>query len=743
MLDVNGGVTARQESSLREKLLSVFKKNAVAGSLSVAAQQPLSYIRAAMMINPKYLAQALSPAYWKGSFEEMMQHSGVAVIKDMGKFDMNYGRSMIDYITPEAMQTKLKKTTGKISDAATSLPHKTDAMTWTRMWSAVKLEQAALHPEMDTKSEAFLDMVADHFNDLMRRTQVYDSVMVKSQNMRSNSYLKKVTTSFMAEPTLSLNVLADAWQNIHEKGGKANAAKALATFFLSAAAQAGAKALFGAGRSPNKKKNQEENFWYKFWYNLLSEANPLGLIPGYRQIVDVLTDGELDDDAMGMLGKAVDVFDLVFKLATTGKGSGNTYRDLEDTIGQMVQLGTSVPLKNFMRDFRAMVNWFSGGTMGELTGGGYAQRETSSAVMKYQLIDTIMSEDLLGMINKRLGEAGYKTGVDAYVQRIHDAKKAGDLKAENEMSEYLTLTQIKGDDPAKTLRQKLNKLTKEDDSMSTEDKAKELSENKYGAMTQFITEQYAAGKIDRKTATEMYKKENPKATDKDILKALDKADREKAGYDAKGYTNYTPLMEAIANNSAEDISKAVKYMTANGYEAKNIKTEVNKRIKEQYLKADAKEKIRLQDAMNKAYKALGYTTEDAEKTREKWKEKKKDSSSVMDRAIGIVGSTSGLPARKPKDGIGRYGEGNIDLYNRPVVKNPDGSVSTVRSMSFWDDDEQKEILVPTVVNGRIVSDDEAIDHYYRTGEYLGKFETWQDADAYAEKLHEQQEKMYH
>lgn len=89
----------------------------------------------------------------------------------------------------------------------------------------------------------------------------------------------------------------------------------------------------------------------------------------------------------------------------------------------------------------------------------------------------------------------------------------------------------------------------------------------------------------------------------------------------------------------------------------------------------------------------------------------------------------------------KYGLGNIDLTNRPVVKNEDGSISTVRSISFKDD-SGKEILIPTVVNGKVVSDDEAIQHYYKTGEYLGKFDTVEQANTYAEQLHKQQEKTY-
>lgn len=89
---------------------------------------------------------------------------------------------------------------------------------------------------------------------------------------------------------------------------------------------------------------------------------------------------------------------------------------------------------------------------------------------------------------------------------------------------------------------------------------------------------------------------------------------------------------------------------------------------------------------------------------------------------------------------GQLEQGNINLKNRPVVKNADGSISTVRSMSFNEDG--KEVLVPTVVGGRVVSDREAIDHYRKTGEHLGKFKTPEAATAYAESLHRDQERMY-
>lgn len=89
-----------------------------------------------------------------------------------------------------------------------------------------------------------------------------------------------------------------------------------------------------------------------------------------------------------------------------------------------------------------------------------------------------------------------------------------------------------------------------------------------------------------------------------------------------------------------------------------------------------------------------------------------------------------------------YGKGNINLNNRKKVVNEDGSVSTERSISFFDSNENKEILIPTVIDGKIVSDEEAINHYYQTGENLGKFDTVEEADKYAQELHERQELRY-
>ena len=93
----------------------------------------------------------------------------------------------------------------------------------------------------------------------------------------------------------------------------------------------------------------------------------------------------------------------------------------------------------------------------------------------------------------------------------------------------------------------------------------------------------------------------------------------------------------------------------------------------------------------------------------------------------------------------KYGAGNIDLKNRPQYQNADGTISTVDSWSFNIDG--KEVLLPSVwmKDGkpyRSSNADEILRHYKETGEYLGKFDTVEQANAYAEKLHQEQNQYY-
>lgn len=105
-------------------------------------------------------------------------------------------------------------------------------------------------------------------------------------------------------------------------------------------------------------------------------------------------------------------------------------------------------------------------------------------------------------------------------------------------------------------------------------------------------------------------------------------------------------------------------------------------------------------------------------------------------------------APMPKPPFGPIRPGNINLNSRPVVKNPDGSVSTVRSIGVGTN--QGEVNIPTVApDGRPLQSfilknpyQPAIDRFKQTGENLGTYGTPMAADAFAEQLHNQQADLY-
>jgi hypothetical protein len=96
---------------------------------------------------------------------------------------------------------------------------------------------------------------------------------------------------------------------------------------------------------------------------------------------------------------------------------------------------------------------------------------------------------------------------------------------------------------------------------------------------------------------------------------------------------------------------------------------------------------------------------------------------------------------------GQIKPGNINLNNRPIVRNLDGSISTVRSITITDN-QGRAYLIPTVIRnpdgigGRVVTNGQAIAHFNKTGENLGYFENEGAADKYAQTLHEAQARQY-
>ena len=227
MRAVNGGI---KTDSLESKLdigTKYFKRNAVLGNLSVAIQQPSAIMRAQAVMSGRYFmgvrlldGEGListdddgkrKTAYTRAK-EEMYKYSAIAGIKKLGGFDVGIGTSVTDWMTG-AKQGFFDKA----SEALGILAEKADEATWTNIWLAKKrevnkrIEQGKI--KLEIGSQEYFSLVAKEFRDVIDFTQVYDSVLSKSQLMRSKSRFVKSVMAFMAEPTLSYNLVLNAFRS--------------------------------------------------------------------------------------------------------------------------------------------------------------------------------------------------------------------------------------------------------------------------------------------------------------------------------------------------------------------------------------------------------------------------------------------------------------------------------------------------------------------------------------------------
>lgn len=131
-------------------------------------------------------------------------------------------------------------------------------------------------------------------------------------------------------------------------------------------------------------------------------------------------------------------------------------------------------------------------------------------------------------------------------------------------------------------------------------------------------------------------------------------------------------------------------------------------------------------ALNKTWTSLPGGAE-AHMTMDQWKTRLGD-------------ATGGGSTFNTQTAQGMLKPGNVELWDRPVLHNPDGGYSTTSSMSIGTDGG--ETLIPTVINGKRLSTQDAIDHFKQTGENLGTFDTPENADTYATALHNAQAARY-
>ena len=349
--DLNGGTRADTTTGVVNKGLSLFKKGAVMGSLSVVIQQPSAIARALPYIELKYFVGP-KVKFSDKAWDEVKKYAPIAIIKEMGGYDTHVGQSTKDYITGEKGNIL-----NKFDDLLGKAPELADQVTWCAIWQAAKRKAKA---ESGLSGEALLTRAGEIFTETIVNTQVYDSVISRSAMMRSKDGLMKMATAFMAEPTTSINMIADAridWRN----GAKKSALRKINSVITSVILNSALVSIVYAMRDDDDDETFAEKYISSAISKTMDGLNPLTYIPFIKDIYS---------EIQGYTTKRTDlaVFsDLIKAIQNFNKAIQKN----EDILNPSIDLANQVlmifgiPSKNITRDVRAFINTYGVAVNGE------------------------------------------------------------------------------------------------------------------------------------------------------------------------------------------------------------------------------------------------------------------------------------------------------------------------------------------------------------------------------------------
>lgn len=352
--DLNG-----QENTSRDTIGRGFftkaKVAAVGANLRVALLQPTAYLKASANIDNKYLVKALMHKPKIGRAEK---YCGMALWKSMGYFDTNVQRGVADQI--KHAETKY--------DKAVELSMKGaewgDKVTFGYLWNAAELEIREKRQDLKVGSDEFYYEVGKRLRDIIYSTQVVDSVMTRSEMMRSPDWGDKLITTFASEPTIAYSMLADAYfqtqLDARELGSKKEAikknAKYMARVFTAYTVTNLVAALVESGFDVLRDDDDEEmdmaEFMKLYLENFATNQSITAKIPWLKEAVSILqgfTSTRMDT-------QWIQTFSNTLKqVAKLMQGEGNPAKLIKNGL-QTTSYAFGLPFYNAYRDLMAVLN---------------------------------------------------------------------------------------------------------------------------------------------------------------------------------------------------------------------------------------------------------------------------------------------------------------------------------------------------------------------------------------------------
>jgi hypothetical protein len=489
--DLNGGVASKGVTNPFWGFFGKWKKTKVGASLSTVVQQPTAILRAMAEIDAKYFVGKPNLSRLSKQVEEMQTYAPIAIIKEIGGFDAGAGKQMARWINSDTL-TGIDKVSDIIDNFSMWGAEKADQIGWVAIWEAVKRETKAT-TDLEYGSEEFLERCGERVTEVINKTQVYDSVLSRSGFMRSKNDSVKMLTSFMGEPTLSMNMLYSAVINA-KRGGKEEKLKAARTIGYVYASIILAEALAAsiyALRDDDEDESYLEKYLQALGEGILSDIvfAPITSLPGVKDVVSIFQGWNVDRSDMAIFADIKNAFDGL------DSESKSTYRKIEDFSGA-IAAAFGLPLKNVLRTGREIYN-----VVENIADGIIGTNGTNPLLEGITGKESSKSSDLYNAIVKgdtaRLNvyEKGYKT-TDSYTSAIRKALRENDprigeaarARYEGNISEYTRIAReivseghFKQDDVVAAINAEMNAIKKNETPAKEETEEKDEATSIYSA----------------------------------------------------------------------------------------------------------------------------------------------------------------------------------------------------------------------------------------------------------------------
>ena len=390
--EANSGAITDKLENKHKKFLSLFRKNSVAYSLSVLIQQPASLVRAYALIDKKYfgfkgfgtitsgVAKAAFNKWTKAhtnAYNEMLQYApGVTMAKEIGGFDTATGGSIRSYLLDTNKKFSQQWKTGTVAEkgkavldkvdnnAIANLPNVADKIAWIEIWNACKRETVAKYKDLAPTSAEFLQIVGERFTEVIRATQVYDSIFAKSPMMKSKRLYVQMLVSFMNEPNTIANMAESAVRNATRGNWKQGARTGVVVLYSIIFTNV-LKSIIYAMRDDDEDETYAEKYIEALVGGIMNDIDAPNYIPLLRDVASVAKGYDVERSDMAIFADLIDAIEKVDKYSKT---------DTEDmTEEQLIELDKKqteanwklveslasflgIPVKNIRREINAVID---------------------------------------------------------------------------------------------------------------------------------------------------------------------------------------------------------------------------------------------------------------------------------------------------------------------------------------------------------------------------------------------------